>query len=167
MLAIAPTGWLVLGSLAAGAAYVVWSWNAAPAPMPAGLFDRARPELGPGTLRQQAQRLHEAIRAGVVLRLGDDPATLPERRLRACAEGLVVSCGVLSPPGPVRLQLEQRKPGDHPGLRFVIELRRVDGGTEALLRGDRPHLFGLPKGPSQIAAAAFEAAVSRLDSAES
>jgi len=165
VLLIAPTGWIVLSGIAAGIGYLVWSWNAPPSRLPAGLTGRAQVAVGEGSLRDHAQTLHEAFREAVLEQLGDDLASHPARRLELSAEGWVVSCGVLNPPGLVRVQLEERRAGDRGGVRFVVVVRRLEGDKGMLdleLRGGSSHLFGLPRRASEHAAAAFEDAIARL-----
>lgn len=164
-MAISPMGWLVLGSIGSGIGYLVWSWNAAPAELPKGLARDATLPPG-GTLRDRAEELHAAINDQLVERL--DPLREEgrvERRLAACEEGLVKSVGVLNPPGPVRVQLEERKPGDQPGVRFALVLTRasVRAPIQLHLRGNSSALFGLPQRASTEASRVFVEAVRKLE----
>lgn|GEM_PF-5756959 len=157
-----PTGLVVLGGIAAGIGYLVWSWHAPPARVPDSVVSRwsftAR-----GDLRSVGKALHAAWKANLVAKWGDDPAEARRRLLAAAETGLVTCGGVASPPGPVRLILEERKKGDHPGRRLHAVLTRADGQVHVELRGVAAGIFPLPRRICEAASRELTAAVAAID----
>jgi hypothetical protein len=162
-----PIGAAFIGLLGLGGAAGLYLLRAPPAKVPAGL-PAVWTLRAPGDLRSVAAALHDAWRARLLGRLAPDEADLEgtrRRRHEACAEGLVVSTGVASPPGPVRLILEERRPGDRPGVRLHAVLTRVGDDVRVELRGASPRLWPLPRKICALASDELGAAVQAVDQA--